>query len=106
MGVDAGTSILGLGVKQLYRGPAGHQHGSTYLSNDHLQVGCHTPRSAQGDSLMVGGSGLAHLGGYPFEVRYSDGSLVRARASADVASDAYIAIGQDLPEAETFKCHQ
>ncbi len=38
---------------------------------------------------MVLGSGLAHLGGYPFEVRYSDGSLVRARAAADVAADAY-----------------
>jgi hypothetical protein len=39
---------------------------------------------------MVLGSGLVHLGGYPFEVRYSDGSLVRARASADVAADAYV----------------
>ena len=39
---------------------------------------------------MVLGSGLAHLGGYPFEVRYSDGSLVRARAAADVAADAYL----------------
>ena len=38
---------------------------------------------------MVLGSGLAHLGGYPFEVRYSDGSLARARAAADVAADAY-----------------
>ena len=38
---------------------------------------------------MVLGSGLAHLGGYPFEVRYSDGSLARARAVADVAADAY-----------------
>src|ERR1700677_2560985 len=38
---------------------------------------------------MVLGSGLAHLGGYPFEVRYSDGSLVRARAAADVAASAY-----------------
>jgi len=38
---------------------------------------------------MMMGSGLAHLGGYPFEVRYSDGSLVRARAAADVAADAY-----------------
>jgi hypothetical protein len=36
------------------------------------------------------GSGLARLGGYPFEVRYSDGTLVRARASADVAADAYV----------------
>jgi len=39
---------------------------------------------------MAMGSGLAHLGGYPFEVRYSDGSLVRARAAADVAADAYV----------------
>jgi hypothetical protein len=35
------------------------------------------------------GSGLAQLGGYPFEVRYSDGALVRARAAADVAASAY-----------------
>jgi hypothetical protein len=35
------------------------------------------------------GSGLSQLGGYPFEVRYSDGSLVRARAAADVAASAY-----------------
>ena len=35
------------------------------------------------------GTGLANLGGYPFEVRYSHGSLKRARASADVAADAY-----------------
>jgi hypothetical protein len=35
------------------------------------------------------GSGLSQLGGYPFEVRYSDGSLVRARAAADVAAKAY-----------------
>jgi hypothetical protein len=35
------------------------------------------------------GSGLAHLGGYPFEVRYSEGALVRACAAADVAASAY-----------------
>jgi hypothetical protein len=35
------------------------------------------------------GSALAHLGGYPFEVRYSEGSVARARAAADVAADAY-----------------
>jgi len=35
------------------------------------------------------GSGLTRLGGYRFEVRYSHGSLVRARAAADVAADAY-----------------
>ena len=38
---------------------------------------------------MAMGSGLAHLGGNPFEVRYSKGSLVRARAAAEVAADAY-----------------
>jgi hypothetical protein len=36
------------------------------------------------------GSGLSQLGGYPFEVRYSDGSLVRAQAAADVAASAYV----------------
>lgn len=39
---------------------------------------------------MAVGSELPRLGGYPFEVRYSDGSLVRARAAADVAADAYV----------------
>ena len=39
---------------------------------------------------MAVGSELSQLGGYPFEVRYSDGSLVRARAAADVAADAYV----------------
>jgi hypothetical protein len=38
---------------------------------------------------MAIGSGLKQLRGYRFEVRYSDGSLVRARAAADVAADAY-----------------
>src|SRR5579872_1801726 len=42
-----------------------------------------------GGSLVTLGSGLAHLDGYPFEVRYSDGALVRARAAADIAADAY-----------------
>jgi hypothetical protein len=32
---------------------------------------------------------LARLEGYPFEVRYSDGALARARAAADVAAAAY-----------------
>jgi hypothetical protein len=36
------------------------------------------------------GFGLAHLDGYPFEVRYSRRSLVRARAAADVAASAYV----------------
>jgi hypothetical protein len=35
------------------------------------------------------GSGLASLDGYPFEVRYSDGALVRARAAADITASAY-----------------
>ncbi len=39
---------------------------------------------------MAVGSELPQLGGYPFEVRYSDGSLVRARAAADVAAGAYV----------------
>jgi hypothetical protein len=38
---------------------------------------------------MVLGFELASLSGYPFEVRYSAGALSRARASADIASDAY-----------------
>jgi hypothetical protein len=36
------------------------------------------------------GSKLAHLDGYPFEVRYSNGALVRATAAADVAAKAYV----------------
>jgi hypothetical protein len=36
------------------------------------------------------GSELARLEGYPFEVRYSDGALVRATAAADVAAHAYV----------------
>jgi hypothetical protein len=39
---------------------------------------------------VAAGSELARLEGYPFEVRYSDGSLVRARAAADVAAAAYV----------------
>jgi hypothetical protein len=39
--------------------------------------------------VAVGSEGL-HLGGYPFEVRYSDGALVRARTAADVAAAAYV----------------
>jgi hypothetical protein len=35
------------------------------------------------------GAGLARLGGYPFEVRYSAGAVVRARAAADIAASAY-----------------
>lgn len=39
---------------------------------------------------MAVGSGLPHLSGYPFEVRYSDGARVRARAAADVTAAAYV----------------
>jgi len=38
---------------------------------------------------MTIGAGLARLDGYPFEVRYSQGSLERAQVAADVARDAY-----------------
>lgn len=38
---------------------------------------------------MARGSALAGLEGYPFEVRYSEGALDRARAAADVAAAAY-----------------
>jgi hypothetical protein len=38
---------------------------------------------------MAVGSGLPHLRGYPFDVRYSNGALVRARAAADVVAEAY-----------------
>ncbi len=43
---------------------------------------------------MLIGSNLPHLDGYPFEVRYSEGSLERARVAADVAAAAYIFFGQ------------
>jgi hypothetical protein len=39
---------------------------------------------------MAVGSALPRLDGYPFEVRYSDGSLPRARAAAELATDAYV----------------
>lgn len=39
---------------------------------------------------MAMGSALAQLDGYPFEVRHSQGSLVRATAAADIAADAYV----------------
>lgn len=39
---------------------------------------------------MAVGSELPQLGGYPFEVRYSDGALLRATAAADLVADAYI----------------
>jgi hypothetical protein len=38
---------------------------------------------------MATGSGLARLDGYPFEVRYSDGSQRRASVAADIAAAAY-----------------
>jgi hypothetical protein len=49
---------------------------------------------------MALGSGLARLNGYPFEVRYSAGSLVRARAAADVAADAYLYLSRLLSNLE------
>jgi hypothetical protein len=39
---------------------------------------------------MALGSDLPRLSGYPFEVRYSEGTRVRAEASAEVATDAYL----------------
>ncbi len=38
---------------------------------------------------MAIGSALKRLHGYPFEVRYSDGSVARARAAADNTAEAY-----------------
>jgi hypothetical protein len=38
---------------------------------------------------MVLASRLARLGGFPFEVRYSDGSALRARTVAKVSAEAY-----------------
>jgi hypothetical protein len=38
---------------------------------------------------MTLGEELLHLEGYPFEVRFSEGALARARAAADIAADAY-----------------
>jgi hypothetical protein len=43
---------------------------------------------------MVWGSDLAQLVGFPFEVRYSDGSLTRARAAADITANAYDFFGE------------
>jgi hypothetical protein len=39
---------------------------------------------------MALGTDLPRLNGHPFEVRYSEGTLVRAKASAEVARDAYL----------------
>jgi hypothetical protein len=38
---------------------------------------------------MAIGEGLEQLTGYPFEVRFSEGSSVRARVAAEMAADAY-----------------
>lgn len=38
---------------------------------------------------MALGSGLTRLGGYRFDVRYSDGALARARTTADATAEAY-----------------
>ena len=40
------------------------------------------------------------MAGYPFEVRYSDGSLVRARAAADIAAKAYVYFSRMFSSAE------
>src|ERR1700689_3145059 len=42
---------------------------------------------------MAAGSALAELEGYPFEVRYSHGSRLRALAAADIAADSYFFFG-------------
>ncbi len=49
---------------------------------------------------MAVGSELPHLAGYPFEVRYSDGSRARARAAADVGADAYVYFSRLLSAVE------
>ena len=49
---------------------------------------------------MAVGSELSQLAGYPFEVRYSDGSLVRALAAADVAASAYVYFSRLFSAAE------
>jgi hypothetical protein len=36
------------------------------------------------------GSELPRLDGYPFEVRFSDGALVRATVAAELVADAYV----------------
>jgi hypothetical protein len=38
---------------------------------------------------MALGFGMTSLSGYPFTVRYSEGSLARARVEADIAADAF-----------------
>jgi hypothetical protein len=45
---------------------------------------------------MTIASRLERLDGYPFEVRYSQGSEARARASADMAADAYVYLSELL----------
>ena len=49
---------------------------------------------------MALGSELPQLGGYPFEVRYSNGALARATAAAEVAADAYVYFGRLLSAVE------
>ena len=49
---------------------------------------------------MALGSGLARLDGYPFEVRFSDGSLGRACAAAGITADAYLYLSRLLSGAE------
>jgi hypothetical protein len=47
---------------------------------------------------MALGSDLPRLSGYPFEVRYSEGTLARAEASAEVARDAYVYLSSVLSQ--------
>jgi hypothetical protein len=44
------------------------------------------------------GSDLPSLGGHPFEVRYSEGSLARAKACAEVTADAYVYLSSILSQ--------
>jgi hypothetical protein len=46
------------------------------------------------------GSELAHLEGYPFEVRYSNGALTRATAAANIAAAAYVYFGRHFSGVE------
>ena len=49
---------------------------------------------------MTLGAGLAYLDGYPFEVRYSESSVARARVAADFASEAYVYLSRLLAGVE------
>ena len=62
----------------------------------------HGPASTSTGTIrrMALGSGLTRLDGYPFDVRYSDGALTRARAAAEITADAYAYFGQLFPGVE------